>query len=306
MTSYVKDLLDSIFKDDDIISLLRRALIIADELGSDSFKDWINWELGGYFENLDDIPSYRIFECELNCSITNGFNTRHYVPVGCLPDDLLRELKIVFIKESISEIIDMCNTDLNVAHVNLDSAIENSIRNIIKMNDDSITVIEIYRVCPIHHLNEIINQVKNNLLDWCLQLKNNGILGEEYNFTENEINSAKQINQYFFNNSQIQFGINNIQTFNQISFKSEISSKIENMTNVLNQYDVSNEVSSVINNNIEIIKKELEKENSNLPIIENAVNLIKNFAKEITISYVANLLIQNSDAILAIISSWIH
>lgn len=39
MTGYVKELLDGIFKDEDIIFLLRRALIIADELNSDSFKD---------------------------------------------------------------------------------------------------------------------------------------------------------------------------------------------------------------------------------------------------------------------------
>lgn len=40
---------------------LKRALIIASDIGNESFKKWIQKELSGYSEN-DDLPPYRVFK----------------------------------------------------------------------------------------------------------------------------------------------------------------------------------------------------------------------------------------------------
>ena len=94
---------------------------------------------------------------------------------------------------------------------------------LMKMTDSPI-IMEIALFISIHHIGEIIERVKNTLLEWTLKLEEEGIVGENMVFNKSEKESAKdvpqQINYYgtvingSVTNSQIVSGNNNSNTFN--------------------------------------------------------------------------------------------
>jgi hypothetical protein len=43
-------------------TLLRRCLVLEQKLKNEKFRQWLNWELDGYF-NSEEVPSYREFHC---------------------------------------------------------------------------------------------------------------------------------------------------------------------------------------------------------------------------------------------------
>ena len=61
----------------DILSLLRKALLVARKLSLKDFEVWINNELNGY-QNCEYVPDYRKVSCELK-----GFNPmRGWIPTN--------------------------------------------------------------------------------------------------------------------------------------------------------------------------------------------------------------------------------
>lgn len=172
--------------DSPILDVLRRALVVARKLALPDFQDWIQHELSGYGP-ADQKPEYRFVSGQLKA--WNPYN-RSWVPVVFSKADLSTELSTRFIGQPIGEL-------------------ETLLRN---LGQEAILIVPLYPElekqimragkAPFQaslHVTDaavqgIIDQVRNSVLNWCLDLEKAGILGEGMAFSSEEKQSASQIN----------------------------------------------------------------------------------------------------------------
>lgn len=299
MNSLIIDLQKDIFENkNDIETILSKALVISDELELKEFNNWINLELNGYKDNFDKLPKYRLLECELRADFMGQLGLdivkASKVPITDLPGDITEKLMEVPVYHSILELIHICESGEDTVHFNLEVKVENLLKSYMP------SALRFYRVCPIFKLETIVSHVRNEILKWCSELKKHDIYGESYYFTPKERENAKSINyNIIFNNPSIHIGDNNI----NITYKQDILSNLNQIKNILNENEIDGENVLEINNQIVIIEDELEKENPNVDIMENAANYMKNFITQIITGAIANLLLKYVDSIIQILLS---
>lgn len=201
---------EALKSDADILSLLRKSSLIARKLELKDFQEWINNELNGY-KGGSNIPDYREIRGTLK-----AWNPYHgWIPVVA-PDN---ELEKMFNTRRVPDSIPSLNS-LLISNNNSDNQLTISIdangTALLNKYTDFETTYTIF--IPKNSISNIIEQVKNKLLDWAITLEENGILGEELRFTNEEKTKAQsdpQIVNYISNfyssvsDSQIQQGTTN-------------------------------------------------------------------------------------------------
>lgn len=216
MSSAVLELQSAITESNcDIVNVLRKAHIIAVKLGLHEFDQWITNELNGYTDP-GSVPEYRLVHGELK--LFNPY--RGWIP-AIIPDTELD--KIICekkIQNSISGIITLCKDNKE-----LTSPFTGSTLRELNRIFDFPTTTNYALFISISAAKDIIQKVKNTVLEWTIRLDKEGILGENMRFTKEETESAKsipqQVNYYYgtvvngnANNSPIVTGNNNNINFN--------------------------------------------------------------------------------------------
>ena len=198
MSSIVLDLQNEVTKADcDIVSVLRKAHLIAAKLGLADFDKWILCELNGY-NNDDTIPDYRIVKGQLKA---------HNSIYGWIP--------AVFHDADIESKI--CNSEVNISLTEIIDLCENGKEIVSEFTGE--TLLYINRLFdskfPRHYavfipgsaFKGIIDKVKNTVLEWTIKLESEGIHGEDMKFNTTEKETAKTIpqtiNNYYGNTSYI-------------------------------------------------------------------------------------------------------
>lgn len=195
----------SIDSECDILSLLRKSYLVARKLGITDFQDWVTNELNGYNE-YDGIPDYRTITGTLK-----GFKPyRGWMPVIITDQELEKIISTHKLHDSIPSLSTLLSsTSDNYLSLQLPGAV---IQNICSMTGHE-TNYEL-RISA-NSVSNIIEQVKNKILDWSLLLEENGILGIDLQFSKNEkeiVQSSPQIINYVSNffgnidNSKLQQG----------------------------------------------------------------------------------------------------
>ena len=218
MSSVVIELQHELLSSDcDIVSALRKAHIIASKLNLAEFDSWILSELNGYKCDTE-IPEYRRI-----MGILKAFNPYH------------GWIQVLFQDGKTEEMV--CNRKLNISISAIIELSSKSKDEYVYMNIPADAARTIDRWCKassptsyavsfsIHLLSEIIDKVKNCLLEWTLTLEKQGIKGDEMIFNKTETDAAKeipqQINNYYgtvvngsVEKTQITSGDNNTVTMN--------------------------------------------------------------------------------------------
>ena len=186
MSSIVLDLQNEVTKPDcDIVSVLRKAHLIAAKLGLTDFDKWILCELNGY-QSGDTIPDYRKIR-----GLLKAFNPyRGWIP-AMIPDRKTEDdICIRNISNSISEIIALCEQNNDI--VTEFSGKGNTILNNAFGSDYQMR----YAIhLPCSSVKDIIEKVKTTVLEWTIKLESEGILGEGMRFDSTEKETAKTIPQ---------------------------------------------------------------------------------------------------------------
>ena len=190
----------------DILSLLRKSSLIARKLDLKDFQEWINNELNGYKKS--SVPDYREIRGELK-----AWNPYHgWIPVVA-PDN---EMEKMFNTRKILDSIPSLNSLLLEEDSQLSINVPAEITAFFNKLTDFETVYKI--MVPKNAISNVVEQVKNKILDWAITLEENGILGEGLRFTNEEKTKAQsepQIVNYISNfygsvaNSQLQQGTTN-------------------------------------------------------------------------------------------------
>ena len=169
MSSVVLELQKEVTQSDcDIVSVLRRAHLIATKLDLKDFNQWIINELNGYDSQMD-VPEYRSVPGQLK-----AFNPYHgWIPV-MLSDPEIEELIChPKMRNSVSEILSLCNGNGSSVVMTLTAELQNSL--------NKMSAAPIYMQMAIHISKsaaaDIVEKVKNTLIEWTLELEAKGVLG---------------------------------------------------------------------------------------------------------------------------------
>lgn len=176
----------------DIVSVLRRAHLIASKLGLKDFNQWIVNELNGY-SIQNDAPEYRTVSGQLKAF--NPYNG--WIPVMLNEpelEDLICHPKMI---NSISEIVSLCKGENSRIIMPLPAEIQKEVN---RMCDNQIPMQFALHISKTAAA-DIIEKVKNTLIEWTLELEEKGVLGEDMSFSEQEKEKAKsipqQVNNYY-------------------------------------------------------------------------------------------------------------
>ena len=198
MSSIVLDLQNEVTKQDcDIVSVLRKAHLIAAKLGLTDFDKWILCELNGY-NNDDTIPDYRIVKGQLK--VHNSIYG--WIPAVFYDADIERKICNSEVNISLTEIIELCENGKEI----VSEFTGETLLYINRLFDSKFP--RHYAVfIPGSAFKGIIEKVKNTVLEWTIKLESEGILGENMKFNPTEKETAKTIpqtiNNYYGNTSVI-------------------------------------------------------------------------------------------------------
>lgn len=236
MGSIVLDLQQEVISQDcDIVNALRKAHLIAVKLGLEEFDNWILNELNGY-SSQKDCPDYR-----KNHVVLRGFNPYHgWIPTMINDPEFEKMISEKTISQSISEIITLISNNEDGLSINC-NGVELELFN--KMFDNPLPMHFAYQVSRAS-VADIIEKVKNTLLEWTLKLEKEGILGENMAFNEKEKEQAKSIpqtiNNYYgstnvvngtANNSPIVAGNNNTVSISKEELGNQLSKIADEIKN---------------------------------------------------------------------------
>lgn len=181
---------DALDKNSDVLSLLRKAHLVAKKLKLIDFEKWIDSELNGYSNNK--VPAYRKVY-----GVLKGFNpVRGWIPVFLESSKHANVICNRFIYDSIPNLYNLL--EANEGDITLTFSPEH---NLIISKATHFKV-EYRLFIGSNCIYEIIEKVKSMILDWAITLEESGIIGEELSFTfkEKETASSNQVIYNFTNN----------------------------------------------------------------------------------------------------------
>jgi hypothetical protein len=180
--------------------VLLKALMVARKLSLDDARTWINKELTGYKAD-DSAPQYRIIKADIQ--VLNPYHG--WVPLTWqVPHDQDR-FSTCQLGQPIGELENMVRDSDGVTTFSFDSVTENHLMRSMEVP-----------LRPVKRVNNtkivgIINAVRTQVANWCMDLEQNGIVGENLTFSAKEKEAASHINNstfHFYNveTAQVQQG----------------------------------------------------------------------------------------------------
>lgn len=290
MKSIVLELQEDVLSPNcDIVTVLRKAHLIAVKLKLSDFDQWIQYELNGY-PNVESCPEYRKVRGTLK------YLNQYYgwYPI-IIPNNEIE--KIVCerkIPNTISEILSLANSSENDLIMKLSGAecafLDENCNASIPLN---------YALqVPSTAIKDIEEKVKNAILEWTLELDAEGIVGENMMFTDKEkdwaTNIPQTVNNYYgptsvmnssSGNAQIVSGNGNTVSFTYDKVK-DIVNEVEKSINASN---FSKDDTETIIELLSDIKSKIKEEKSPA-ILKAALTGLKDFLIDVGASVTAGII----------------
>lgn len=283
MNGIVKELQrDILNKDCDIINSLRKAHIIASKLNLTEFDNWINFELNGY-KDRNDVPSYRYVD-----GVLKAFNPYiGWIPTAISDYDFEKTITHHKVSESVSSIIKLIEQNKEIC-INFNGETQNLLDKMFGGYGFQYSVF-----IGKNQFSDIIEKIKNTLLEWTLDLEKNGIVGENLEFNEKEKEKAEKtqiIYNYYgntFPNSKIESSmiITNGGNFYNDKFMNELKDTLKNE-------EIAQEDKSEIESQLQNIEGLLNA-NKKPTIIKSFLVGLKDFCISVGASVTAALIEKN-------------
>ena len=245
--------------------ILRKAYLISKKLNIDNINDWLNFEMNGY-KNKKDLPEYRKSIGTVQAlNPLRGWQSVNFPN----PKDKLIASELLFF-ESISELESLVNTSEDSFQKrggildSLNTEYQLDVRNIFSKSA----------------VEQIFGIVKNNILEWALDLEQNGILGENMTFTKEEKNNASNITYNFHGDNA---RINNNSTDNSINTvynNPEVIKQLNALKDEINKLEGNSKKFAEI---LETIEDQLKSKQPNKTIIESLLEALPQIANIVSI-----------------------
>lgn len=174
--------------------LLRMAKAIAVKLQLKDVCEWIDYELNGYPPKVT-VPDYRI---------TRGKLLGRNPKIGLIPIEVSsakqeEKLSTVQIGAPVSELA----MAYSMPNAIMDFPFSSEFSNRLQLNQPEFLRFPILRRIGQTKMLNVVEQVRNRLLDWALALEQQGILGENLQFSQQDKNRAPMTTNHFNFNGNI-------------------------------------------------------------------------------------------------------
>lgn len=286
MNSLVLELQREIYSSKVSVSdLLRKSYIISRKLNVKDFEHWIKNELNGY-EHQKKIPAYRNVVGEA----TSWNSFRGWVHV-LIPNKEMQDLVTVRkIGAPIPELEHLLNNSSDG-------------RVYIVMPDQFSQFLDfpakVRLEISLSQIQKIVETTKNVLLEWSLKLEEDGILGDDMSFDDNEKQKAANknytVNNFYGSVSKNQFqqsSPNSNQNFTETEVK-QIKELIQLLKNNSRDLNLSKEEKNTLDVNILSLENEII--NSKSIIFFESIKSIRNILEGLTGSLVASGILYKLD-----------
>jgi hypothetical protein len=151
----------------DLASLLRKCKLLAARLGSQPLEDWVLWESNGYSDDIE-VPSYRIWPLDIKGYFVGsmGASLQNYpIPLACLPKKARRLYERYECRQSIAGIETILTKgDSGTLHVDTGDLALLLGTNVYQ----NYNCIQAWAECNPSALVEVVNTVRNRILDFTL------------------------------------------------------------------------------------------------------------------------------------------
>jgi len=178
---------EAVDKKSDLGTLLRRCKLLAARLGSKELNDWLLWESNGYPETIK-VPDYRIWRLELKGDFTGPFGSglkNANIPLIYLPKKTRDYYENYQCRQSISSIEHTLKyTDNGTLEVSTGDLVVLLGAKVYR----GLNCIQVRAEFGIGNLLELLNSVRNRILDFGL-----AIWKEKPNAGESNIKSSEKI-----------------------------------------------------------------------------------------------------------------
>jgi len=192
MSSLVLELQsDACTSDVRVSDLLRKALVVSKKLSVSDIEAWIQHELGGYPPG-STVPDYR----EVH-GVVKARNPYHgWIPINFQDAKFAEALSSRFISQSVREIDSLVEnkTESSFLQINFPQDIVNTLMRMME--------VPLQPALHISHTQaeKILDAVRNNVLQWALELEQRGVLGEGMTFSKEERMAASKVTYQITNN----------------------------------------------------------------------------------------------------------
>jgi AbiTii len=245
-----------------VLNLLRKALVVAKKLSVQEFQAWIDLELAGY--DGTPIPEYRSIWGQLR-----GWNQFHgWQPITTDDQDLEKFCESVCnlsIRQSISELVALSNSENNELHMQLPFQIESFLVRTVGTS----VKIGISRAS----VQAIVEAARDVILHWALKLEEDGITGEGMTFSREE----KQIAANHDYRNFIQVKVEQTQMQNS---SSESRTNAETFNNYLGGANIANFANKVQDNGQQVASNFSQNINQNVDEIMKIIASLREMAQE--------------------------
>lgn len=193
---------EALDKNSSVSHILRIALVVAVKLNLTDFKQWIDNELNGY-PDAASLPQYRFV-----VGIMRSYNPHceKWFDVNVADKKLIKMLEHMPVVDKISVIEELATSEPGI-YWQLPSEMA---REFARKNCG----MQVVAFLGNQQFYGIIDSIRTKILDWALKLEQEGILGEDMTFSQDERTAAQNIvtNHFYGNvtNAPIQQGSSNV------------------------------------------------------------------------------------------------
>jgi hypothetical protein len=179
----------------DIANLLRRAKLVAVKLKLDDFRQWIDHELNGYGYNA--VPEYR----KVHAQLFANNPCRGLIPFMVEDPKIADLAHNVELIEPISSLIHLlANYDSKQGPLKF--PFPPPLKKVLMEIQLGGIALEPVRVVTPNAVAAILDAVRTTILEWSLALEEQGILGDEIQFSEDEKQKAASTTEIHIGNFQ--------------------------------------------------------------------------------------------------------
>ena len=276
---------DALDKNVDVSSLLRKAVVVSKKLGITEIESWINQELSGYPADKDAVPSYR----EVS-GVIKVFNPYHgWQPLNFGNADLGEDLSKRKISQAIGELVAIAESEKpGNLHVPFSQHTKNALMKMMAVPLEPTLLVSDAQI------HGILEAVRNEILNWALDLETKGIVGDGMSFSKEEKEVASQVTYQVTNNigsmqnSQLQQDSAGASQTQNIALPSvDISSFIEELKASLNDLGLNSDDTAELEAEVLTIEHQLASPKPKNIIIGESLKSARSILEGITGSVLA-------------------
>lgn len=163
-------------------SLLRRVKLAASKLKLGALEAWVDSELNGY---IGEVPEHRT----LYGQPAAWHQTGGWMPIqieDAFFADLLSTAKLAQSVGSLRDMIEKSSS--RIFHFPFPPELVANVSKLMSYNTARIVV-----QIPRGGIVSVLDSVRNKVLDWAIEMERNGVMGEDFSFEPNEVESAKAV-----------------------------------------------------------------------------------------------------------------